>query len=110
MAEKISPDVPMTTADHRLVYALTAVVCRVHEQGGARATLFADELMRAWRQCESRNAHVLRLHDAAGALIKSTTPADLGWARSRASQALAEFAEWRLALAIEQQRAREVAA
>lgn len=111
MAERISSNAPMTPADHWLAQALTVNLCRVTRERDARAEMMRDELARAWRASDSRNSHVRRLAAAAGALV-GARPGSAAEVRAlmEAGDALAEFAEWRLGLALAQLGAREVAA
>lgn len=102
MAERISADAPLSLADHRLVWALVAVVSRVHVAEAARAAMLRDELTRAVRQSDSRNSHVRILHECAAALLKAAPGSgEAVWARARSCQAIAEFAEWRMACALD---------
>lgn len=110
MADQISSDGPLTLSDHRLVWALVAVVTRIHGQSAAREAFFRDELARAYRANESANSHVRRVHDAAGRVVAAEPGSGaMIWARAEASEALSAFAEWRLGCALAEKRG-EVAA
>lgn len=105
MADRISIDAPMTLTDHQLVYALQAIVIRVCPPAPARAAMLRDELQRVCRLSDSRNSRVRDLKAMAEQVISAAPGSpEMSRARVDAADALADFAEWRLACALADRR------